>query len=269
MEQSLELKLSLLVCLALSGAYVAYDLLTQPSGSHPVGYLFGIVGTLLMVSTETSYSLRKRAGWLRWAGPLRWWLSVHIFTGIVGPFLVLMHTGLQFQGMAGFTMGLTVLVVASGFFGRYLYGAVPRSLAGTEATPAQLGAELKRVQGALFQLAGQHSSTVQVFVEAEVRRPDVARGDLIQVLLRAWDEWRHRDTLRREVRRLEKAEKQKLGDIEKLLIERRRLERQVRTLEAARRTFSLWHVAHVPMGLALFGSAAVHIVATLYFGAAP
>lgn len=267
MNQSLELKLGLLACLVFSGLYVVYDLTTEPSGGHPIGYMLGVVGALLMVSTETLYSLRKRIGWLRGAGPLRWWLSVHIFTGIVGPFLVLMHTGLKFQGVAGFTMALTVLVVASGFFGRYLYTAVPRSLAGTEATAAELGAELQRVHAALNQLAGQQSAAVQALVDSELRRPGPVRGDLIAVLLRVWDDWRYRNQLRHQTRQLEKPEKHSLDDIERLLVQRHNLERQTHILDAARRMFGLWHVVHIPMGLALFGSVAVHVVATLYLGA--
>ena len=41
-----------------------------------------------------------------------------------------MHTGLQFRGLAGFTMLLTVLVVASGFVGRYLYSGLQRARQG-------------------------------------------------------------------------------------------------------------------------------------------
>ena len=269
MDQSLELKLSLLACVALTGTYVVYDLMTQPSGSHPVGYSLGILGALLMASTETLYSLRKRMNWLKRAGPLRWWLSVHIFTGIVGPFMVLMHTGLKFQGLAGFAMALAILVVASGFFGRYLYNAIPRTLGGAEATIAELESEVKKVQATLAELAGRRSAAVQALVEAEAGHKDSAPGNWLMVLMRAWDEWQSRNGLHRQIRQLEKAGKRKLSDVERLLAQQRRLERQMRTFESARRLMGLWHVIHVPMGLALFGSAAIHIVATFYFGAGP
>jgi cell division protein FtsB len=269
MDQSLELKLSLMVCIALTGAYIVYDLATQPSGGHPVGYSLGILGALLMVSTETLYSMRKRIGWLKRAGPLRWWLSLHIFTGIVGPFMVLMHTGLKFQGLAGLTMGLTVLVVASGFLGRYLFTAIPRSLAGVESTPAELAAALKQIKARVAELASQQSSAVQAFVRSELGRPSMVRGDLPQVLLRALDEWQDARQIHRQVKQLEKAEQRRLGELERLLTRRRHLERQIHTLDAARRMLNLWHIAHVPMGLALFGSVAIHVVATFYFGAGP
>jgi hypothetical protein len=255
------------VGLILTGVYVGYDLVATPSGGHPFGHWLGIIGAGLMVTTETVYSLRKRVRWLAWAGPLRYWLAFHIFTGLVGPFLVLLHTAFAFRGLAGFTLTLTVLVVASGFVGRYFYTAIPRSLAGAEASSAELGNAVAQVQAGLNELAGKQSEAVRALVAADAARRRVKRGDTLLVLLRGWDDWRYRRQLRARVRKLERTEKRRLVEVEHLLTRRRNLERQVRTLEAARRLLAVWHVAHVPMGLALFGSIAIHIAATLYFGA--
>jgi hypothetical protein len=267
MRATLELELSLLVCLLLSGVYVGYMLLADPAGGHPFGHALGIIGTLLMLATETLYSLRKRLRWLGWAGPLRYWLSAHIFTGLVGPFLVLMHTAFAFRGLAGFTMLLTVLVVASGFLGRYLYTAIPHSLAGAEATAAELSQAASEVQAGLAALVRQRSAAVQALVAADTARPRVRRDEVMLVILRGWDDWRYRRQLHQAVRKLERTEQRRLTEVERLLARRRSLERQARTLESARRLLSAWHVAHVPMGLALFGSVAIHIAATLYFRA--
>lgn len=244
-----------------------YAWVAEPSGGHPFGHWLGIIGTALMLATETLYSLRKRVSWLRWAGPLRYWLAAHIFTGIVGPFMVLTHTALKFHGLAGFTMGLTVVVVASGFLGRYFYTAIPRSLAGAEASSADLEVAMAQVQRSLAQIVGERSTAVRALVEADAARPRRKRGDLELVLLRGWDDWRYRRQLQGRVRAVERTERRKLGDVERMLMRRRSLERQVRMLESARRLLSVWHIAHVPMGLALFGSVAIHVAATLYFRA--
>jgi hypothetical protein len=181
--------------------------------------------------------------------------------------MVLTHTAFEFRGLAGFTMLLAVVVVASGFVGRYFYTAIPRSLAGAEATDRELQAEIGRVQARLAEAAGHRSAAVQALVEADVQRQAVARGDFLMVVLRTWDEWRYRSRLHSQVRKLERAEKQNLADIEKILTQRRNLEQQMRMLEGARRVLSVWHIAHVPMGVTLFGAAAIHVIATLYFRA--
>lgn len=266
-DTPLELEISLAICLLLSAVYLVYDFIAEPAGGHPFGHWLGIVGTLLMLVTETLYSVRKRVRWFKDLGPLRWWLSFHIVTGLVGPFLVLMHTGLAFRGLAGVTMALTVLVVSSGFIGRYLYTAIPHSLVGAEASAAELTNQVKQVQAGLVTLAQQRSAAVQALVEADTHRPRQQRSAVWLVLLRSWDEWRYRTRLRQQVRQLEKTEQRQLADVEKMLVQRRNLERQVRMLEGARRLLSFWHLAHVPMGLTLFGSIAIHIAATFYFSA--
>jgi hypothetical protein len=267
MNRPLELRLSFLTCSILAAVYLVYASLGRPSAGQSLGHWLGIVGTVLMVTTEILYSIRKRTAWLRRYGPVRWWLSAHIFTGIVGPFMVLTHTAFEFRGLAGFTMFLAVIVVASGFIGRYFYTAIPRSLAGVEASDSELQAEIGRVQTALVEAAGHRSADVQALIEADLRRQRVVRGAAGLVILRGWDEWRYRSRLNRQVRNLERAEKQKLADIENMLTQRRNLERQMRMLEGARQLLSVWHIAHVPMGITLFGAAAIHVIATLYFRA--
>lgn len=267
MDDSRELKLSLAVCLILSGVYVVYELLATPAGGQPFGHWLGIFGTLLMVATEILYSVRKRTNFFGSRWPVRYWLSVHIFTGIVGPFMVLMHSAFMFQGLAGVTMLLTVLVVGSGFVGRYLYTAIPRSLAGVEASTTDLADEVQQVQASISDIVLQRSAAVQQLVLADASRQRVTRNDWALVFLRAWDDYRYRSRLHGQVRTLERAEQAKLGDVERMLNRRRNLERQMRMLQAARRMMSVWHIAHVPMGVALFSSAAIHVAAEFYLRA--
>ncbi|HEX5643829.1 MAG TPA: hypothetical protein VFZ86_16070 [Thermoleophilia bacterium] len=97
-----------------------------PAASGLVGHGFGIAGSVLMLMTATLYSLRKLRSDARW-GSTAAWLRFHMVTGLVGPYLVLLHTAGRFSGLAGLTMLLTVVVVASGLTGRYFYTRVPRA----------------------------------------------------------------------------------------------------------------------------------------------
>lgn len=96
-----------------------------PASSGVIGHGIGIAGSVLMLMTATLYSLRKLSATARW-GSTASWLRFHMVTGLVGPYMVLLHTAGRFQGLAGFTMLLTAVVVASGLTGRYLYTRVPR-----------------------------------------------------------------------------------------------------------------------------------------------
>lgn len=267
MKSDFELKLSFLVVLFLAAVYIVYEAWTIPDGGHPFGHTLGILGAGLMVMTETLYSLRKR--WPRFRyGQVRHWLSFHIFTGIVGPFLVLMHTGLEFRGLAGLTMFLTVLVVGSGFLGRYIYTAVPRTLAGVEVDRRTLEGDLQRQRDELLAWSAGKSARVQTLIQQEAGTMALAQElTPLAVLTGRWQEWRERQRIRAALRGLDREEQTRAKEIERLLNQQQRLMRQIRSLQTVRRLMGWWHAAHVPMGLTLFTAMFIHIFATIYYGA--
>ena len=261
-----ELELSLFVVFVLSGVYIAYELLAEPRGGHPFGHTLGIIGAILMLMTEVLYSIRKRTSWLNWAGPVRYWLSFHIFTGIVGPFLVLMHTGLQFRGLAGLSFFLTVIVVSSGFVGRYLYTALPRTMSGVTASRQELAQEMRAIEFKLTRLKAQRPQREQEVVAALSERT-TQRNPLFTVVGRSFYQWRYRRRLQKELRRLDQLEAQQREQLVALLEQKRTLERQIEMLATTRRLLRAWHILHIPIGLTLFFSVGIHIFATIYFRA--
>lgn len=128
-----ELWLAFVVALLITGLYLLVVFATRqiPPASELFGHGMGIVGFLLMLMTETLYSLRKRSRSVRW-GKMSTWLQMHIFMGLVGPYMVLLHTSWKFNGLAGVTTLLTVVIVISGLIGRYIFTRIPRSLDGLE-----------------------------------------------------------------------------------------------------------------------------------------
>ncbi len=130
-----ELWLSLLAAAIITAiyAFVVYWYRAIPAAGSLFGHLIGVVGFLLMLATESLYSLRKRTRKGRW-GSMQAWLQFHIFTGLVGPYMVLLHTSWKFNGLAGATTLLTIIIVLSGFVGRYIYTRIPRTLDGVEIT---------------------------------------------------------------------------------------------------------------------------------------
>jgi hypothetical protein len=130
-----ELWLSLLAAAIIAVIYVLviYWYRAVPAASGFFGHMIGVVGFLLMLVTEILYSIRKRSRKGSW-GSMQSWLQFHIFTGLVGPYMVLLHTSWKFNGLAGATTLLTIVIVISGFIGRYIYTLIPRSLDGVEIT---------------------------------------------------------------------------------------------------------------------------------------
>ncbi len=237
---------------------------TIPPASDLFGHGLGIVGFLLMLATEMLYSIRKRSRHARW-GRMSTWLSIHIFTGIVGPYMVLLHTSWKFQGLAGLTLLLTALVVFSGFIGRYIYTAVPRSIEGLELEKEWLQEALSTSREELITWCNTHPTQAQEMAFSLGIGRDVGVPNIDMLMDRFKPGWIQRIRWRIALSRLDPGDRILLIQLEGLLRSQARLGRQVHSLAATRRMFSLWHLIHIPLGLTLFTAALIHIVASIYY----
>ncbi len=130
-NEELWIAIAIMLIIAFVYATVMYLTRSVPASGELFGHGLGITGFVLMLMTETLYSLRKRSRSARW-GRMAQWLKFHIVTGLVGPFMVLLHTSWKFNGLAGVTTLFTIIIVISGFVGRYIYTRIPRTLDGAE-----------------------------------------------------------------------------------------------------------------------------------------
>ena len=253
-----ELVLAGLAILAITLLYLAITgLLGLPAASGLIGHSIGILGFGLMLVTETLYSWRKRSRG-RALGRMSTWLKFHIFTGLVGPYLVFLHSAWKFHGLAGITLLMTAVVVVSGFFGRYIYTAVPRTADGVILERADVQRLLASAEAELARLEGARAAA------EDVREPGAISG-MLMVLGRflygwreAWRDWARGRGLGAQARAAR-------ARVDALVRRRNELQRQLVTLAAARRLMAAWHTLHVPLGLILFSTAIVHIGAAVYF----
>jgi hypothetical protein len=245
---------SLVAVVVITGAYLILARGSIPRASGLAGHILGLAGFLLMLATETLYSLRKRLPGFH-LGRMSTWLRLHIFTGIVGPYLVLLHSGWKFHELAGVLMLLVVLMVVSGFIGRYIYTAVPRTVDGAEIAVRELE---ERIAAADRQLAQAIPGLAQ---EAKMATP---KGWQL-VFGRTWLRWRQRRRWRRLLNNLDAESRARAPQLQNLLAERYRWQLQIESLAASRRLLALWHVIHIPLGVVVFTLAFIHIGAALYF----
>lgn len=117
--------------------------LLRPSGR--AGLAFGIAGGVIMLMTLL-YAIRKKIPSLAKRGNSKHWLEAHIFCGLVGPALITLHTSFKFNGLVSVAYWSMVLVVLSGFVGRYLYVRIPRSIRGTELSLEEIRGRIDELQ---------------------------------------------------------------------------------------------------------------------------
>jgi hypothetical protein len=265
-RNSRELWIAFLIIGITSFFYLIVVTLTGsvPAAREFFGHSLGILGLLLMIMTETLYTMRKRSRNANW-GRMASWLNFHIITGLVGPFLALLHTSWKFNGLAGIVVLLTSLVVLSGFIGRYIYTAVPRSADGVEIESAVIEQQIFQIQTQMDRwLATQSEETRQLAARISSLMIE-KHSQTGWVLGRFFSDMRFQQQWKREVSRLAPAARAQANQMEKMLQRRRELDRQVESLTAVRRMLALWHAIHIPFGMALFTSAGIHIVAAIYY----
>jgi len=223
----------------------------RPSG--PGGQSFGIAGAVLLLLT-LAYWLRKRIPFLSKRGSNKRWLEVHIFFGVLGPALITLHTSFKFNGIISVAYWSMLLVVLSGFVGRYLYVRIPRTLRGTELSLEEVrerAADLKR---------RVHSAGLPPGLARELDAEAVRRG------LRAALRFRgHLRSLKKELR-LRGVGADVLDEMAALTTERAFLVHRLATLEQTKKLFDLWHVFHRPLVWLMFAIASLNVALAFYMG---
>lgn len=231
-----------------------------PAASDLFGHSLGVLGFTLMLMTETLYTLRKRSRSARW-GRVSSWLQFHIITGLVGPYLVLLHSSWKFNGLAGIVILMTLIVVISGFIGRYIYTAIPRNVDGLEIEADELQRRLAALEFEINSwLVDQPALSMQMLNFAAVSLSAQVSGinNPLENLHYRWSLWNFK-------RKLDAESQAQMVYLGELISRQRSIARQRASLAQARRLMALWHTLHVPIGLALFTAAFIHIAAAIYY----
>jgi len=93
-----------------------------------IGYWLGIIGGSMMLLLLV-YPLRKKNPKWRFLGSIKFWFRFHMVLGVVGPVLVIFHSGYHLGSLNGSVAFISMLIVASsGLIGRYLYRRIHHGL---------------------------------------------------------------------------------------------------------------------------------------------
>lgn len=243
--------------------YLPQHALLRPSG--PIGRTLGVAGVTLMLLMQL-YTVRKRLGPDSRLGPITRWLDFHIFCGVLGPVLITLHTSLKFNGAVSVAYWSLILVMLSGFVGRYLYTRIPKSLRGQELTHAELTGQAEELRRELLDstLPMDLLLRIEAFEARAIPTAEAAtswRGLLFGELALRWQV----RVLRRDLGTAGVA-RRLLHQAADLAVARVLLLRRIAYLRRTKRLFDLWHVFHRPLALVMAGIVVLHVAAAFYFG---
>lgn len=240
--------------------------LLRPSG--PIGQSFGLAGTVLLV-VPFAYMARKRLARAKGIGTARAWLEVHLFCGIVGPVLVTLHTTLKFNGIVSAAYWSMVVVMLSGFVGRFLYVRIPHSIRGNEMTRAELDASAADLRDTIARSVSSKYMLERIQrVERETVPADSAELSLFDLLFGEIALGRKLRWLDRELASSGLLAETR-AEVIRLTAERSMLLRRLAYLQRTKKLFAMWHVFHLPLVYVLLVIAAGHITVALYMGYVP
>ncbi len=176
---------------------------------------------------------------------MRTLLSWHIYTGLVGSLLVLLHTGHKFESVLGIALtGFTLIVVFSGFVGRYLLKRIGGDVREKRELLGQLYEAYDAASKRLATEPERHALVQPIrnaLTRAFLAEPAVAEGgDAIDLTSPA--------TVAMLV--------DSISDVESAIEGR----------EVIKRWFSRWLRLHIALAFSLYGLLGVHVWAGIHFG---
>lgn len=230
------------------------------------GHGFGIIGSA-MILLLLFYSARKKKKLGLRFGPLRIWLDVHIFFGIMGPLLITLHTALKFNGIVSISYFSMVLVALSGVFGRYIYMQIPRDPAGHTLSLAQIHERMDKLEEDL-----QRDDRVAKGAREAIKKFARPGGEQRRGLSVFFTSLGQDVTMRFRLRGLKK-KMRRMGvdvrstqEIASLCRESLLLQRRIAALDTMQRLFHYWHVFHRPFAYIMLIIMVLHVGVTVAFG---
>lgn len=209
----------------------AFVLHTSPRFAGSLaGFTLGTGAALLMLALLiyplAKYDARLKA-WLARVASMRALLTFHVYAGVFGTFLAILHTGHKYQSVLGIMLVITMLlVVGTGFVGRYYL--------------PETSTELREDRSRLASLRSAYDSAAAALAERHLYETAAADNITAPAL---------RDT---SVLQLVDA----IADLENAIGSR----------EALKAVFLRWIVAHVVTAILMYSLLTLHIAGEIYYG---
>jgi len=238
----------------------------RPAGFQ--GHGFGIVGSAMMLFMLL-YSVRKRTRFFGEWGALSRWLDIHIYFGVMGPLLIILHTSFKVQGLVAVSFWSMVAVASSGILGRYLYLQIPRNREGDELNLQQIMAldeSFNRELQDTLNLDEEKLFRLEEMVKSHFHKPrstfSLLMGMMLHDLLRPFQIYKLKRMISKELRITEPY----LHRVVQLAWRKMSLERRIVLLNQIQQLFHYWHVFHKPFAIIMYLIMFVHVGVAIWLG---
>ena len=212
-----------------------------------VGGLFAVAGSLLML-IPLIYVPIKRVSFIKKRVTkyisMRTLLTIHIYAGIIGPILVLIHTGHKFNSSLGIALtSMTLIIVISGYIGRYFLKIISRETHEKEELLKQANLNYADITQEI-QLSKDFDPNFSIFERVGFFMSSLFLSPAVEV--------QNGVSLKIKALRLSET----IAD----------LEYAIKSHQQFKKLFSTWKKVHISLSFVLYLLLAAHIWSAIHFG---
>lgn len=261
-------KAALALAALCAAAYLWHEPPIKPYGGTWLGYTLGTIGAILILWL-LAFGVRKRS-YASNAGKVQGWLSAHVYLGTALVVVATLHAGFEL-GWNVHTLAylLMLAVVASGFWGVFVYLRVPRAMTENlgEDTIASILLAIGDIDREMREKALSLPDKMLAAIDRSVALTQLGGGFLR--LLSGRDPACATAAAVRELPELARglpAEAATLHtEVYALLLQKNELLGRARRDLRHKAILDLWLYIHVPLAMALLAALAVHVVAVFIY----
>jgi len=170
-------------------------------------------------------------------------LALHIYAGVVGPILVVLHTGHKFESTLGIVLtALTLIVVVSGFVGRYLLSHLSRSVRESDAIIKQLRGHQRQAGKEILAAGAATELSELTRTQAVLQRVLFGTADVAEATVSP------------------------IARVVELSVTIAEIEYSRQIQAAVKSTFQSWLKLHIVLSCALYLLMGLHVWAAIHFG---
>jgi len=260
------------VAFAISGvagfAYGFNEPSTKPYGGTPLGYVLGTVSALLVLWL-LAFGVRKRQ-YRSTLGSVQGWLSAHVYLGTALVVIATLHTGFELGwNVHGLAYVLMIIVVASGFYGVFVYLRVPGAMTANLGDET-LGSMLLRMADIDKDMREKALSLPDALFKVVERSIVATRlGGNVFRIVSGRDPGCPTALAVRELPELAKSLTGEPASVNRevytLLLEKNELLARARRAMRHKAILDLWLYVHVPLSIALLAALVVHVITVFIY----
>jgi hypothetical protein len=238
----------------------------KPGGM--TGHGFGMIGGFFILLT-LAYAARKHWKPLKKISTLPKWLEVHVYFGIMGPLLIILHTSFKLNGLVAVAFWAMIAVMLSGFVGRFLMRQIPRDIKGHMLDVQELVKARELLRRKLLESGRIDAATIEAIERTSRGAGSHAREPLTYMAALTVNTAVSRIRVARLMKQASEAGEHHLqhaSTLNRIAFEEVLLNRRILLLKKSQEIFRNWHRIHKPFTFVLFGIILIHVAVSVYLG---